>query len=553
MLGLLAIAVLCAPTFGQQALGPVPSPAGNPPTSAKIALGKALFWEEQLSLTGTVACGTCHRPAAAYSDPRSATPEDATRHPGPDGIANAGGDDIFGSAGVPLHGSDGRYRPSTAFGLAAQVGARKSPPVTSAAYSPLLFWDGRARGEFRDPVSGDVLLASGAALESQSLAPMLDTSEMGHLGNMAGDLPRRIRDVVPLALASDVPLVLANWIGSRRYPALFADAFGSADITPARIAFALASYERALNATSNRFDLELAGTPALTAQERLGRQVFVDLECDACHAGALHSDNTFRYLGVRPVSEDAGRFAQTGVEFQRGQFRVPSLRDVGARAPYMHNGGLATLGDVVDFYVRGGDFDAPNKDPLMIPRALTPLRREALIAYMRDALTDPRIQAELPPFDRPTLFSESPRAPVVYGQGTEGLHGVPRIVALEPPIASKGRFTVALGSARAGAAATLVVGRSDPGVRSILPRGDFANVATIVQPADPTTGGYASVQLDLAAHPRLAGTRLFARFYVADPAAADGWAVSRAVRLRVFDDEQLPALPDPGSQAHTRR
>jgi len=221
------------------------------------------------------------------------------------------------------------------------------------------------------------------------------------------------------------------------------------------------------------------------------------------------------------------------------------LRDVAARAPFMHNGGLATLGDVVDFYLRGGDFNAPNKDPLMIPRTVTADGRDALVAFLRDALTDPRIQAELPPFDRPTLYSESERVPVVFGSGNEGAHGVPGILALEPPFASNARFTIALASAREGAATTLVVGRSDPGVRSSPPHGDFANLATVVQPGNSKSMGYASVQLDLSSQSRLAGTWLFARFYVADPAATNGWAVSRAVRFRVFDVAAPEADPPP--------
>ncbi len=527
------------PLFAQQSLGPVPVPAENPLTSGKIALGKTLFWEEQLSLTGTVACGTCHRPDAGHSDPRSAFGGAGATHPGPDGIYAPGGDDIVASPGVSLHEANGLYRLSPLFGVSPQVGARKSPPVTSAAHAPLLFWDGRASSRFTDPLSGAVLIASGGALESQSLAPLLDTSEMGHVGNAIGGVAGRIEGKTPLALAEDVPVDLAAWIGGRDYPALFNEVFGTPAVTPARMAFALASYQRELNATMTRFDLELAGTPALTAQERLGRQVFVQLACDGCHSGALHSDNTFRYIGVRPVEDDLGRFNQTGNAGHRGQFRVPSLRNVALRAPFMHNGGLATLEDVIDFYLRGGDFDAPNRDPLMIVRSATPEERQALLVYMRDALTDPRIAAELPPFDRPTLYSESARVPRIVGSGSGAPGNVPGIVANEPAHIGNRKFTVGIFGASPGAAATLVVASADPGVRAVIPVGDVANVTTVIQAGNVQSGGHASVQIDLSRNPSLLGRTLFGRFYVVDPGAPAGLAVSPAFAATVFGGEDV--------------
>jgi len=419
-------------------LPPTPVPPENPLTPGKIALGKTLFWEEQLSLTGTVACGTCHRPGAGHSDPRTAQGGFGTVHPGPNGVFGVGGDDILASAGVPLHDATGRYQLSQYFGVTPQVGKRKSPPVTSAAFSAELFWDGRATSSFSDPISGATLIAQGGALESQSLAPFLDTSEMGHVGNDAGGIASRIENVKPLALATNLPVDLATWIGTRNYAALFTEVFGSPAITPARIAFALASYQRALNATDTRLDRELAGTPSLTDQERQGRQVFQTLQCNVCHAEALHTDNSFRYIGVRPVADDLGRFALTGNPTHRGQLKVPSLRKESLRAPFMHNGGLPSLDTVISFYLRGGDArgtpDAAQLDPLIIPRSITGPERDALLAYLRDALTDPRIAAELPPFDRPRLYTESTRMPTLVGSGVAGGNGfVPVIAAREQP------------------------------------------------------------------------------------------------------------------------
>ncbi len=83
----------------------------------------------------------------------------------------------------------------------------------------------------------------------------------------------------------------------------------------------------------------------------------------------------------------------------------------------MHNGEIATLSDVVDFYDRGGDFDAPNKNPLIVPFNLSPQEKAALLAFMTRPLTDPRAAAESAPFDRPRLYTESARASPIEGTG----------------------------------------------------------------------------------------------------------------------------------------
>ncbi|MEO6064971.1 MAG: cytochrome c peroxidase [Lysobacterales bacterium] len=533
-----ALALCAAATaFAQVPLPPPPAPPENPTTAGKVALGKTLFWEEQLSLTGTVACGTCHRPQAGGSDPRTPLPGFDSTHPGANGLFG-GEDDIRASAGVPLHGVDGLYRLSPFFGVTPQVGKRKSPTMINAAFAPEVFWDGRARSRFDDPISGATLIAQGGALENQALAPLLDTSEMGHVGNVISDVPARIESVTPLALAVNVPVDLAAWIGARNYPALFDEVFGTPSVTPARIAFAIASYQRVLNATQTRFDAELAGTPSLTPEERVGREVFVRLQCSVCHAEALHTDNSFRYIGVRPVTDDLGRFEQTGDPAHRGQMKVPSLRNVGLRAPYMHTGRLATLEQVVEFYLRGGDFNAPNKDPLIIFRSITGPERDGLLAYLRNALTDPRIAAEAPPFDRPRLYIESTRVPTLIGSGVAGGNGfVPVIAAREPPHANNRKFTVSVhkvANAGVGRVATLVVGHTDPGVQATVPIGDFANLSTTVTAGNFISNGFASLQLDLSQDPALVGQTLFGRFYIADPGAANGLAITQAFRFTVF-------------------
>lgn len=520
-----------------QPLGTPPVPPGNPLTTAKINLGKALFWEEQLSLTGTVACGTCHRPNAAGTDPRTAVfaslASFASTHPGPDG-SFGGPDDVHASMGVPAHNADGLYRSTAAFGLAPQVGGRKSPSSINSGFSPqLLFWDGRAGTSFSDPITGLVLIPNGASLENQALMPLLDSAEMAPAAALISDVPMRLQGAKPLALASNIPATLSSWIGTRDYPALFTEAFGSPEITPTRIAFAIASYERTQNANQTPFDdLNAGNQAALTAQEQRGLNIFRGNECADCHAGALLSDNSFRYIGVRPAADDLGRFNQTGNVQNRGQFRVPSLRNVEQRAPYMHNGRFSTLEQVVDFYARGGDFNEPNKDPRVRPRNIPPNARADLVAFLKRPLTDVRVATEQPPFDRPTLYTESDRVPQILGQGSAGQAGlIPQIAALEPPLLGNTNFTVSVTAALPNAQATLVVGDSDPGLPSSsqVPLGSFANVALSINPL-----GYASTQLALPNDSGAAGRVLFGRIYVADPAAPNQLASTQAFRVTLF-------------------
>lgn len=530
-----ALLALCSMPARAQ-LAPPPIPPQNPQSAEKILLGKALFWEEQLSLTGTVACGTCHRNQAGGSDPRTALVP--TLHPGPDGLLGSE-DDIRGSAGVIAHDGSGNLQPSALFGLQPQVGARLAPGVYDAAFAPRLFWDGRAEGQFVDPDSGQTLIPSGGALEIQALQPLVNSAEMGHVGSLMSAAPERIVGVIPLALATELPPDLAAFIGLRGYRSMFAEVFGTPEISAARIAFAIASYQRELAQTQVPFDLEMQGIPTLTAQELEGRQQFQRLRCQFCHGGARHADNSFRYIGVRPVDEDLGRFAQTGNPNHRGAFRVPSLRNVALRGPYMHNGGLATLDEVLSFYVRGGDFDAPNKDGLIAPGFLNDTERADLLAYLTGALTDPRIAAELPPYDRPTLYTESNRVPSIVGAAVAGELGAPLIAALEPPLIGNRNFTVTLSNVAVGAQATLVVSRSDPGTGANIPSGDFANLGGIAVGVDGFANGYLSTQVDLSNDPDIAGQSLFGRYYVADASAPNGLAISQAFQITVFGELDL--------------
>ena len=205
-------------------LAPPPAPAENPVTGAKVYLGKTLFWDEQLSSTRTVACGTCHLPRNGGSDPRSLVDPSLATHPGFDGAFGTD-DDIIGSPGVPLNQSDGTYTWSTNFGFQEQVTHRKAQSVIDAAYCTDigcdLLWDGRADQQFKDPITEAIVIESGAALESQALIPLLNETEMSHEDATWDYLVARLSESQPLALSPSIPAALSAWIGDRGYPELF--------------------------------------------------------------------------------------------------------------------------------------------------------------------------------------------------------------------------------------------------------------------------------------------------------------------------------------------
>ena len=420
-----------------------PVPAANPITAAKVYLGKVLFWDEQLSSTKTVSCGTCHISANGGSDPRSRTNVLASTAPGPDGIIGTA-DDVTGSRGVPQANSDGSYLFSNTYKFNDQVTGRKSQSFLNAGYSPLLFWDGRATQTFVDPVSGQIVLNANAALESQVLGPPVSSTEMGHIGRSWTEIAQDIAGLRPLALSPQMPTALQTWIGGRTYPELFQETFGTSDVTPARIAMAIATYERVLYTDQTPLDIANAGITPRTPQEQNGRNIFVQINCGVCHGGTLTTNDSFRYIGVRPANEDTGRFQVTGNQGDLGRFRVPSLRNVELRGTFFHNGKFTTIEQVVEFYNRGGDFNAPNKDPNIVPRNLSAQQRADLVAFLKRPHTDPRAAAELPPFDRPQLYAESNRVPVITGTGRPGVNNqTPVPTAIEPPLAGNDSFTVA--------------------------------------------------------------------------------------------------------------
>jgi cytochrome c peroxidase len=405
-----------------------PYPVENPHTRAKALLGKVLFWEEQLSGDDTVACGTCHRAGAGGSDPRSA---DASAHlPGPDGVFDTA-DDTRGSPGIVACDETGT--PTTS---AVQVTGRKAPSYLDAMFAQRLFWDGRAEcategcssiDAFEDPDNpGTFPIAMFGALENQAVAPPLSTVEMACEGTTWPDLHRKLETAAPLALARELPDEIVGFIAQNggSYPEMFRAAFGSEqtsgpddEINTRRIAFAIATHERRSRSNQTPWDLFNAGDDeALTPVQIRGLHVFRErARCSSCHLPPLFGDGAFHFTGFHRPSLDPGREGINGRPSDRGEMRTPTLRNVGLRVQggLLHTGaGVgSSLESVIDTYVQGGLRDDPEVVAVPITESVEPLdltqdEIDDLIDFLVHGLTDPRVAAELPPFDRPRLGSE---------------------------------------------------------------------------------------------------------------------------------------------------
>lgn len=525
-LGLAATTSLLVSTAVSAQLPPPPEPVGNPVTVSKANLGKTLFWDEQVSSTRTVACGTCHFPSAGGEDPRSATSPLAV-NPGPDGIFD-NDDDRNGSPGVPLNQADGLYAWSTHFGLIEQATGRRTMSSINAGYASEIFWDGRAGATFVDPVTGMTILPTRGALESQAVGPPESDVEMAHVGRQWAEILSRIDASEPLSLATTIPPDLLNWIDGRDYDALFEEAFGSPGITAPRVAMAIASYERTQFTNQSPFDMFLGTNQGLTAQELAGRSIF-SATCDNCHQAAIMSDHKFHFTGVRPKSEDVGRMEVTGEADDEGKMRTPSLRNLELRAPYMRNGRFATIEEVIEFYDRGGDFANDEIAPLN----LTTQQKEDLAAFLKRPLTDPRLVSEVAPFDRPTLYTETTRVPTIEGSGLAGTGGfVPFVVALEPPLIGNPSFTIGVWNALGGANALLVIDTQDPGM---TPPGAGAFAFENIVLGGVGAGlGFGSVSLTIPDDAALHRAEWFGRWYVTDAGGGGTVAVSRLFRFKTF-------------------
>jgi cytochrome c peroxidase len=231
-------------------------------------------------------------------------------------------------------------------GVRGGRGTRNSPTVINAAYLDFQFWDGRAR-----------------SLEQQAAGPITNPVEMA---NTAANAERTLS-----AIAGYAPL--------------FTRAFGSPGITMDRITQAIAAFERTVLSGNSAYDRYKAGDErALTDAQLRGLGVFVKKgQCSQCHTDPLFTDGQFHNIGVgmESAAPDPGRYTVTKNAADRGAFRTPPLREVARTAPYMHDGSMRTLAEVVDFYDRGGTPN-PQLDPKMTPLGLTAQDKRDLIAFL---------------------------------------------------------------------------------------------------------------------------------------------------------------------------
>lgn len=527
--------LLAAPAAAQ--LPPVPVPPGNPITEPKRVLGKLLFFEEQLSSDDTMACATCHLPASGGADPRLGLDPGAL--PGPF-------DDVLGSPGVVRTDAANQFQPDAVFGLDEQTTGRTAPTPIGAGYAPLGFWDGRAESAFVDPETGLTSLPFAAALESQAVAPILSDVEMAHAGRTWDQVRSKLESARPLALATELPPDLAAALASDpSYPDLFAAAFGSPTIDADRIGRALATYERTLIPDQTPFDAFVAGDPgALTPSQAAGLDAFNQTTCNVCHAGPLFTDQSFRNVGLRPWQEDPGRMDVTGQFADRGKFKVPTLRNVGLKPRFMHNGRLTTLDDVLDFYVGSPQFPQfpANQDPLMDLIVVPPPARQQIVDFLANGLTDPRVAGELFPFDRPVLASERKAAELVdLGPGHPGTAGVtPRWISVAPAVAGSPGFKLGLREARPGAVGALALATARaPGGATLLdaplyvaPAALVVGAAVVTTPG-PDGFGHATAPLPIPGDPVLIGLPLVGQWFVLDPGASGGLATTSGIAFTV--------------------
>lgn len=321
----------------------IPVPNENPITEAKINLGEKLFFDRRLSVNNTFSCAMCHIPDQGFSSNEMAT----------------------------------------AIGVEGRTVRRNTPTLYNVAYYQSLFHDGRE-----------------STLENQVWGPLLAHNEMAN---------------------PSIGYVIDKIKQQSDYQGLFEQAFDR----PAgieTIGFALASYQRSLISADSNFDRWHFGKQknAISALAQKGYRIFTGKgQCNSCHTissnHALLTDNQFHNTGIgfnstmQPtgsttqirltsgivinvdnhlidtVSEnkpsDLGRYEITNNPNDRWKYKTPSLRNISLTAPYMHNGSLASLEQVVRFYNQGGVKNV-TLDPLIKPLHLTDLEMDSLIAFL---------------------------------------------------------------------------------------------------------------------------------------------------------------------------
>ena len=249
-------------------------------------------------------------------------------------------------------------------GVRGQKGGRSAPTVINRAWSLAQFWDGRA-----------------PTLEEQAKGPMANPIEMANTHDNVATTVKAIPG----------------------YRARFRTVFGTEDITIDHVAKAIATFERTVVSGDSPYDRHKAGqTSALNAAQKRGMSVFLDkAKCDQCHEGINFTNGSFNNLGVGldKSNPDEGLFAVTKRPDDWGKFKTPTLREVALTGPYMHDGSLDTLADVVEFYDRGGTPNK-NKDQRMKPLNLSAQEKADLAEFLK-ALSGTGWQHITPPKELP--------------------------------------------------------------------------------------------------------------------------------------------------------
>ena len=237
-----------------------------------------------------------------------------------------------------------------ATGVGGAKGGRSAPSVINAAYYDQQFWDGRMN-----------------TLEEQALGP--------------------IQNPIEMAMTLDAVVLKLNKIDG--YKQQFQKVFGT-DVNSAGIAKAIAAYERTVLSGDAPFDKFQAGDKkALSDEAQRGMKLFFGkARCSACHTGPNFSDNGYHNLGVGMDAKepDIGREAVSKLVGDRGAFKTPMLREIAKTAPYMHDGSLKTLADVIEHYNKAG---IANEwlDEEMVPLNLTATEKADLVTFMKDGLS----------------------------------------------------------------------------------------------------------------------------------------------------------------------
>jgi len=326
---------------------PVPRvPEDNPMSEVKFELGRFLFYDKRVSGDGTLACASCHLQALAFTDGKAAST-----------------------------GGTGSLTPRSAQHLA------------NSAYHPYFTWANYSL----------------VTMERQMINPLLGENPV-EMGVNDGNLPA----------------ILERLRVDRRYQDLFDRAFpkDAEPISLENIVKAIATFQRGMISANSRYDQHLQKKAKLTANEERGRQLFFSDQgqCSHCH-GSFNFNDQVISAGTRQVTlqvhntglynldgkgafpaGNGGIFELSNLPKDAGMFRAPSLRNVAVTAPYMHDGSLSTLEEVLDFYAnhgrditsgpfRGDGRKNPNKDPRIDRISLNAQDKADLIAFLK-TLTD---------------------------------------------------------------------------------------------------------------------------------------------------------------------